>query len=121
MNITGCYSLIDDFTSSSISTTLRDPVARVVPLPQDQLQFESGDVLGIYVERHGVESKDNDGAVVLSDGSRSSELVWHDIVDITAAAELSIPSSLSAVPTQVDGPMESSVHQHILHLSSWYH
>ena len=63
----------------------------------------------------------NDGVVVLSDSSCSSELVWHASVDITAAAELSIPSSLSAVPPQVDGPMESSVHQHRLHLSSWYH
>ena len=108
VNITGCYNLVDDFISSSILTTPKDPVVNVVLLPQDQLLFQPGDVLGFYVERHGGESKDNDGVVVLSDGSHNSELIWHASVDITAVQ----PSQSVSCPYPVgtNGALNSLTH-----------
>ena len=108
VNITGCYSLVNDFISSSISITPSEPVARVVPPPQDQLQFQPGDVLGFYVERHGGESNYNDGVIVLIDGSHSSELVWYASVDITAVQ----PSKSGSCPYPVgsNGVLNSLTH-----------
>ena len=69
---TGCYSLVGNnrFTYISVS----GGVALVTPSPQDYIQFQSGDVLGFYVEE-AREAKD--GVVVLGRGSFTSELVWH--------------------------------------------
>ena len=61
-----CYSLVDDYKSESISVQDKDGnrVARVnASSPQDQLQFQTGDVLGFYVESNGADS-DNDNGVV---------------------------------------------------------
>ena len=111
MNLTGCYSLVDDFISSSVTTTPSEPLARVVPSTQDQLLFQPGDVLGFYVERHGGESNHNDGVVVLDDSRHSSELVWHASVDITAAAAVR-PSQSGSCPYPVgtNGILSLSTH-----------
>ena len=62
MNVSGCYSLIDDFISTSIpigiQLTSTINVARIIPSPADQLQFQPGDVLGFYIESHGEFSND---------------------------------------------------------------
>ena len=83
-----CYSLINDHRI--MSTVIKEDlqtgrVAKVTTLPQNQLQFEPGDVLGFYVESHGSGSTpdgtgtgdDDNGVVVLNDSSHTSELVWH--------------------------------------------
>ena len=109
-NLTGCYSLVDDFISSSITTTPSEPLARVVPSTQDQLPFQPGDVLGFYVERHGGESYHNDGVVVLNDSGHSSELVWHASVDITAAAVHPSQSGSCPYPVGTKGVLSLSTH-----------
>ncbi len=85
---TECYSLVNDhsITSTSIGKNSQTGrVAKVTPLPHNQQQFEPGDALGFYVESHGSrDSNDDNGVVVLNDGSHTSELVWHGSIDITA-------------------------------------
>lgn len=110
VNVTGCYSLVDDFTTSSITITPSEPVARVVPSRQDQLPFQPGDVLGFYVERHGGESFYNDGVVVLIDASHTSELVWYASVDIRAAAVQPSQSARCPYPVGTNGVLSSSTH-----------
>ena len=78
LQIYSCYSLVNDhrIISTVVNQTVR--VAKGTPLPQNQLQFEPGDVLGFYVESHGSGSSDDDnGVVVLNNGRHTSELVWH--------------------------------------------
>ena len=84
---TGCYSMVGHnlFTSVSISSK----VAVVTPLPQEQMQFQPGDVLGFYVENtHGGDNNGR-GVVVLNDlttqgdGGYETEEVWH--ADISGA------------------------------------
>ena len=82
VNETGCYSLVDNFMMTSLlSERIRvtsNHVARVTPSPQDQLQFQPGDVLGFYVESQGTVGTNHDNGVVLLDSGRfTSELVWH--------------------------------------------
>ena len=80
VNETGCYSLVGNFmvTSTSIPPLPEvDHVARVTPSPQDQLQFQPGDVLGFYVESHGTTSDEDNGVVLLNNASYTQELVWH--------------------------------------------
>ena len=73
---TGCYSLVGNNSFTSIS--LQNLVARVTPSPQYQIQFQPGDVIGVYVEEA---RQTDDGIVILTsyDGSTSftSELVWY--------------------------------------------
>ena len=87
VDVTGCYSLVDDFISTDIpigiqpSPTIR--VARITPSLADQLQFQPGDVLGFYVESHGEgdnlgdRGDPNNGVVLRTYGSYTSELVWY--------------------------------------------
>ena len=85
VDVTGCYSLVDDFISTNIpigiqpSPTIR--VARITPSLADQLQFQPGDVLGFYVESHGEGPGSggdaNNGVALLISSSYSSELVWY--------------------------------------------
>lgn len=80
VNETGCYSLVDHYIVRSTSIPPQpesEHVARVTPLPQDQLQFQPGDVLGFYVESHGTTSDENNGVVLLNNASYTSELAWH--------------------------------------------
>ena len=57
-------------------------LAIVTPSPQDYIQFQPGDVLGFYVEeaRGG-----NDGVVVLTSSSFTSEVVWFASIAPTLA------------------------------------
>ena len=100
--------------SISIPTSpVNEHVVRVTPLPQDQLQFQPGDVLGFYVESHGLSNEDN-GMVLLNNGSHASE--W---CGLPVLISLPIPHSLAAALTQLES-MEYSGHQHMQHLSSQY-
>ena len=93
--------------SISIPTSpVNEHVVRVTPLPQDQLQFQPGDVLGFYVESHGLSNEDN-GVVLLNNGSHSSELVWFASIDIVAQP----PQSGSCpYPVGINGVLRSSTH-----------
>ena len=77
---TGCYSLVGNNRFTSI--TLMNQVAVVTPLPQNRIQFESGDVLGFFVES-AHERPDDRGVVILSDrinrgdGGYETEEVWY--------------------------------------------
>ena len=111
VNITGCYSLVNDFFSSSISITSREPVARVVPPLHNQLQFLPGDVLGFYVEHHVGQSSYNNGVVQLgidSSHTRLSEFVWHACIDITAAQ--TSQSGSCPYPIGTSGVLNSLTH-----------
>ena len=80
----GCFSLVGANLFTSVSLSSR--VAVVTPLPQAQIQFQPGDVLGFYVENA---RGDGRGVVVLNDlttqgdGGYETEEVWH--ADITGA------------------------------------
>ena len=82
-----CYSLVNSYIirSTSLPTDATiNHVARVTLLPQDQLQFQPGDVLGFYVEGHGTKSDGDNGVVLLNNGSHKNELVWFASINITA-------------------------------------
>ena len=99
VNETGCYSLVNRFIvrSTSLPTTpIISHVARVTPSPQDQLQFQPGDVIGFYVESHSTISNNDNGVVVLNIGSYTSELVWFGHIDVTAQ-----PSQYGSCPYPV--------------------
>ena len=72
---TGCYSLVGN-NRFTLSTLIGGIAESLVPSPpQDYIQFQSGDVLGLYVEEAlGVTA----GVVILtSPKSYTSELVWY--------------------------------------------
>ena len=93
VNVSGCYSLVDDFISTEIPIGIQPTptigVARITPSPADQLQFQPGDVLGFYVESHGQgsdpEGDANNGVVLLTSGSYTNELVWYGSVGANTA------------------------------------
>ena len=87
VNETGCYSLVGNYIVRSIAITGTpeiNHVAKVTPSPQDQLQFQPGDVLGFYVESHGTSSDFDNGVVLLNNGSHTNELVYFASIDATA-------------------------------------
>ena len=93
VNVSGCYSLVDDFISTGIPIEIQPTpstgVVRITPSPADQLQFQPGDVLGFYVESHGQGSgpygdADN-GVVLLTSGSYTNELVWYGSIGAATA------------------------------------
>ena len=87
VNETGCYGLVSNFIVRSTSIPIQpesDHVARVTPTPQDWLQFQPGDVLGFYVESDGTSSNNDNGIVLLNNGSHSSKFVWFASIDVTA-------------------------------------
>ena len=87
VNETECYSLVGNHIVTSISIPAipeSERVARATPSPQDQLQFQPGDVLGFYVESHGEGTHHDNGVVLLNNGSHTSELVWFASIDITS-------------------------------------
>ena len=113
-----CYSLISDhrIISTVIKTDSRTGrVARVTPLLQNQLEFEPGDVLGFYVESHGSGPSDDDnGVVVLNNGSHTSELVWHGRITSLTSRSGSCPypvgtSGLLSTPTHAAPVISISV------------
>ena len=106
VNETGCYSLVDNFMMTSLSsegiTVTSNHVARVTPSPQDQLQFQPGDVLGFYVESHGYNSNYDNGVVVLDSDHYTSELVWH------ASVSSHTVSGSCPYPVGTDGVLKTS-------------
>ena len=87
VNETGCYSLVGNYIVRSFiinGTPQANHVARVTPSPQDQLQFQPGDVLGFYVESHGTSSDFDNGVVMLNNGSHTNELVHFASIDVTS-------------------------------------
>ena len=102
-----CYSLIDNHSISTVigkdSQTGR--IAKVTPLPQNQLQFEPGDVLGFYVESHGSDTNYDNGVVVLNDSSHASELVWHGSITSLTSLSASCP-----YPIGTSGLLNTSTH-----------
>ena len=115
VNITGCYSLVDDFISTGIpigiapSQTIN--IARIIPsLPSDQLQFQPGDVIGFYVESHGDSDGPggdaNNGVALLTSGGYANELVWYGSIrgdTVQASRTGSCP-----YPTGTNGILSSS-------------
>lgn len=94
VNETGCYSLVGNFIIRSTSippSPESEHVARVTPLPQDQLMFQPGDVLGFYVESHGTTTDENNGVVLLNNASYTSELAWHASVTALTSQSGSCP------------------------------
>ena len=72
---TGCYSLVGNNRFSAIS--LRGGVAVVTPSPQDYIKFQSGDVLGFYVEDITSSLYYNPGVIILISPSWfTSESLW---------------------------------------------
>ena len=102
-----CYSLVNDHkvTSTVVNSTGR--VAKVTSLPQNQLQFQPGDVLGFYVESHGSDSDYDNGVVLLNNGSHTSELVWHG--SITSGSHTS-QSGSCPYPVGANGVLSTSTH-----------
>ena len=90
----GCYSLVNDFVSTDVQPE-SEYVANITPSPADQLQFQHGDVLGFYVESHGEgdhlgsRGDANNGVVLLSSGSYTSESVWYGSIDTTSQSSQS--------------------------------
>ena len=78
---TGCYSLVGNNRFTSISLSSRTAI--VAPSSSDYIQFQPGDVLGVYVE----EARNaDDGVVILTSPSNfTSELVWHASINPTMA------------------------------------
>ena len=110
VNETGCYGLVGNYTNISISIpdiSVSNHVARVTPLPQDQLQFQPGDVLGFYVESHGEGTHHDNGVVLLNNGSHTSELVWFASIDITSQTS---QSGSCPYPVGTTGVLNSSTH-----------
>ena len=107
---TGCYSLVGNNRFTSIP--LSDGVARVIPSPQDYIQFQPGDVLGFYVEEA---RRATDGVVVFTEPSSfTSELVWYASIAPTMATSQNgdCPYSVGS-----NGALNTIIRQH---LSSQY-
>ena len=107
VNESGCYSLVDNFMVTSLLseriTVTSNHVARVTPSPQDQLQFQPGDVLGFYVESQGTVGTNHDnGVALLVSGSYTSELVWH------ASVSSHTVSGSCPYPVGTDGVLRTS-------------
>ena len=107
VNETGCYSLVNNFIVTSVSLPdqpASEHVARVTPSPQRQLQFQPGDVLGFYVESHDTMSDNDNGVVLLNNGSHASELVWFARIDATTQMS---QSGSCPYPVGVTGALNS--------------
>ena len=107
VNETGCYSLVNNFIVRSISIPIQpesEHVARVTPSPQDRLQFQPRDVLGFYVESDGTSSNNDNGVVLLDNGSHTSELVWFGRIDVTAQPS---QSGSCPYPVGINGVLNS--------------
>ena len=110
MDEDGCYSLVNNFTvrSTSVPTErIVSHVARVTPSPQYQLQFQPGDVLGLYVESYGTRTNFDNGVALLNDGSYTDELVWFARINIATQP----PQSGSCpYPIGTNGELQTSTH-----------
>ena len=80
-------------------------LARVTPSAiQDQFQFQSGDVLGFYVESHGSGSNHDNGVALLVDANHTSELMWFASIDVTAQTS---QSGSCPYPVGITGVLDS--------------
>ncbi len=97
------YSLVGNNKFTSIS--LSDQVAIVTPSPQDRIQFQPRDVLGVYVE----EARDdrNKGVVVLTDSSFTSELVWYASIAPTMATSQIVAGCPISVGSDARGDLNT--------------
>ena len=112
VNQSGCHSLVNDHSVISTNIDSSGRVARVTPSPQEQLQFQPGDVLGFYVESHGSndgsDGNADNGVVLLNNGSHTSELVWYASIDVTQSQTSQSGSCPYSVG--IDGTLNSSTH-----------
>ena len=76
----------NSFTSISLS----GGVARVTPSPQDYIQFQSGDVLGFYVESA---ARPNNGVVIRINGDFTRDTIWYASIapSVAASRDLDCP------------------------------
>ena len=72
---TGCYSLVGNNRFTSITDIVQPGVVIVTPSPVDYVQFQSGDVVGLYMEK-ALNSTSGEGAVMLTTSDFTSEIVW---------------------------------------------
>ena len=115
VNETECYSLVDNHIVTSISIPAfpeSERVARVTLSPQDQLQFQPGDVLGFYVESNGSGpgpggDADN-GVVLLNNSKHTSELVW--FAKIARTTSQTSQSGSCPYPVGTTGILNTSTH-----------
>ena len=84
----GDYSLVGNnrFTSISLNGGLAESL---LPSPSDYIRFQSGDVLGFYVEDA---NEDGSGVVVLTTDSYTNEFVWH----VSATSQIMADCPISA-------------------------
>lgn len=97
----GCYSLVDDYSVSS----LHYHIVQIWPPVKHQLQFQPEDVLGFYVESHGGMSDNDNGVVLVSNNQYTSELVWHARVTALTSSSGSCP-----YPVGSNGVLATSTH-----------
>ena len=104
------YNWVVVTSSFSIATLPESKrVDSVIPSPQDQLQFQPGDVAAwlLHGKYGSTDNSDYDnGVVALSNGSHTSELVWFAIVDITATQ--TSQSCSCSYPVGTNGVLNSS-------------
>ena len=99
---TGCYSLVGNNRFTSVE--LSGGVARVTPLPQNRIQFQSGDVLGFFVEsnRQNNANVASRGVVIVSDykvaGDRGfeTEEVWYANIGNIVAGDSDCPYAVGS-------------------------
>ena len=100
----GSYSLVGNnrFTSVLLSGGL----ARVTPLPQNRIQFQSGDVLGFYVESTRASNAGSRGVVTLNDfeaagdGGFETEEVWYAKVANITLPDIESPIHIDVGPNR---------------------
>ena len=91
----GCYSLVGSNRFRSV--VISGGIARVTPLPIDRIRFQSGDVLGFYVESTRGFNAQSRGVVTLNDFHRhgdrgfETEQVWYANVGDIASTNSECP------------------------------
>ena len=82
----GCYSLVGN--NRFISISLRGGIAIVSPSPQDYVQYQSGDVLGFYVESASPilsTTRPDNGVVIQNTGDFTKDTIWYASIAPTMA------------------------------------
>ena len=83
---TGCYSLVGNNRFASIS--LSGGIARVTPSPQDYIQYQSGDMLGVYVESASPilsSTRPDNGVVIQITNDFTKDTIWYTSIAPTMA------------------------------------
>ena len=72
----GCYSLVGNNRFTSISLNVGIVIA--TPSHQDYIQYQSGDVLGFYVENASpVSGRPDNGVVIQNTGDFTKDTIWY--------------------------------------------